>query len=288
MKSFSRCLLRSVATILLLSVPSAAIAASESDADLPLWEIGVAGIGAYVPDYPASGHSQLTGFALPIVTYRGDLFLFSADSDGVQGAFQINDRTTLTLGLDAAFSAKSKDNAQRRGLPDLDYLVEIGPSLEYRFWEDGDRRLTAIAQVRAAFAVDTDLFDYTGVAVEPQLIYTQDTFLLPELQLTLGLSSKFAYDGLNQYFYDVAPQFATPDRCAYRAHDGYQQTALSTKLFLPVSPRLSVFALGQLLYDDGAANENSPLYRDDFTYALGLGLAYSLFVSERTAGDAGR
>ncbi len=274
-------------TICLSSIQSA-LAVSEDEAGLPLWEIGVAGLGAYVPDYPASGHSQTTGFALPIATYRGDLFLFSAGSEGVNGAFQINERTTLNLGVDAAFSAKSKDNRQRRGLPDLDYLVELGPSVEYRFWEDGKRKLTAIGQVRAAFAVDTDRFDYTGIAVEPQIVYEQGAFLVPKMNLTVGLSSKFAYDGLNQYFYSVAPEFATADRRAYRAHNGYQQTALSSKLLLPLTPRLSIFALSQLLYDDGATNHDSPLYRKDFTYAVGLGLAYSLFVSSRTAGEGAR
>jgi hypothetical protein len=126
-----RCALRNTSLIVALASSSAAIAAAGSDADLPLWEIGVAGIGA----------------------------------------FQINERTTLNLGLDAAFSAKSKDNEQRRGLPDLDYLVEIGPSLEYLFWDEGERKLTAIGQVRAAFAVDTNRLDYTGVAVEPQIVY---------------------------------------------------------------------------------------------------------------------
>lgn len=271
---------------LLLTLAFAHSARAAEDDQLPLWEIGFAALGAHVPDYPSSSHSQNTGFALPTAVYRGELFLLSSDSDGVKGAFAINDGLSLTLGLDAAFSAESDDNPQRRGLPDLDYLVEAGPSLEYRLWQQGAQTLTAVAQVRAAYAVNTDRFDYTGIAVEPQLVFDHNAFLIPALQFRLGLSAKFAHDGLNQYFFSVPAEFATAERPAYEARDGYQQTALSTRLFLPVNKRLSVFALGQLLFGNGAANQDSPLYREDFTYAVGLGLAYTVFVSQRTVAQA--
>lgn len=274
------------AFILMCQSPIGTVQAdSGADESLPLWEIGIAGIGAHVPDYPGASHSQRTGIVLPTAVYRGDLFLLSSDSDGVNGAFALTDRLFLNVGVDASFSADSDDNPQRRGMPDLDYLVEAGPSLEYRLWQDDASVFTAAAQVRAAYAVNTDRFEYSGFAVEPQLVFERAGLWVPQLQWRLGLSAKFGYDGLNAYFFEVPAEFATTERPAYRARDGYQQVALSTRLSAPLTDRLGIFVLSQLLYGDGSVNEDSPLYRDDLTYAIGLGFSYTLFVSDRRVGD---
>lgn len=265
---------------------SAASGQTTEDAGKPLWELGVVGGAAYVPDYPAAGHDQFTGIALPLVIYRGD-FLRS-DEEGVRVELDLGPRTQLKLGVEAAFGADSDDNRDRRGMPDLDYLVEAGPSLEYRAWEAAGRSITLAAQLRPAFTINLDRFDYVGLAVEPQITYRDEAFLVPKLELGLGLGAKFGYDGLNDYFYEVEPRYATASRPAYRADDGYQQTALSATLFYPVTPRLSVFAGGQLLYLDGVANQDSPLHRENVNYAVGGGLAYALWVSKATVAAASR
>lgn len=262
------------------SLHHATARAEADDAGKPLWEIGLGGGGAYVPDYPAAGESQFAGIVLPFVIYRGE-FLRS-DEDGLRGKIAETDRLKLNLGVDASFSAESDDNPERRGLPDLDYLLEIGPSLEYRLAgeEQGTRRLIAIGQARAAFAVNTDRFDYTGYALEPQLELEDDNFLHPGLELTVGLGVKFGYDGLNQYFYDVEPRFATASRPAYRSDDGYQGSSISVRLFYPLTSRLRLFAATQLFFHAGSSNEDSPLYREDFNIGFGGGMAYSFWVSE--------
>ena len=249
----------------------------------PVLEIGIAGGGAYVPDYPAAAESQLTGIALPYLIYRGKLL--KADQDGVRGELALSKRWEFDLGIDAAFSADSDDNDERRGLRDLAYLLEAGPSLTYRIAAIGGKSLNAVAQLRAAFAVDTDRFDDVGFAFEPQLIYQDRNLLGSGLQLTSGLSVKIADQALNEYFYGVPASGVTADRAAYRAESGYQQTALSTGVYWPLTPRLSLFAANQLLFHRGSSNRDSPLFRNNFNYAIGVGLAYSLYLSERTTVD---
>ena len=57
--------------------------------------------------------------------YRGDIF-----SVGDEGAFRAlafaNDRVELDLSLGASLPANSEDDADRRGMPDLDFLFEVG------------------------------------------------------------------------------------------------------------------------------------------------------------------
>ena len=252
-----------------------------SGQERPVWEIGVAGGGAYVPDYPASGQNQSTGLVLPYAMYRGDII--RADQDGVRGEVDLSRRLQFQIGVDASFSARSRDNPQRRGLPDLDYVVEVGPSLEYRLWRSGTQQLYAVAQWRGAFAVGERGIADTGHAIEPQLVYRQRRWLGSRAELSISASSKFADRRFNGYYYDVPAAFVTPRRPAYRASGGYQQTALSSAIYWPLTPRLSIVTAQQLLLHDGAANEGSPLFRNRINVAVGFGLAYSLLVSEQVA-----
>ena len=49
--------------------------------------------------------------------------------------------------------------------------------------------------------------------------------------------------------------------------------------------RFTFFAGGRVDYHQDAANERSPLFRDDLTYSVGAGLIWSFFQSERTVDE---
>ena len=93
----------------------------------PLWEWGIGGGGAYVPDYPASDNYQLRGLGVPYFIYRGDILRVG---DGGVRAMAVDDPTfELDVSLSGALNADSEDNEARRGMPDLDFLVGLGPQL---------------------------------------------------------------------------------------------------------------------------------------------------------------
>jgi outer membrane protein len=100
----------------------------------PLWELGVAAGGMYSPDYPAADKNSLHGLALPYVIYRGDLLRLGRDSIA-KGVFIDNEYVELNVSLAASFNVNSNDNNARRGMPDLDYLGEIGPQLKIKLGE---------------------------------------------------------------------------------------------------------------------------------------------------------
>lgn len=267
----------SLCGIMALFVAQAVLADEKADAK-PVLEIGVIGGGAYVPDYPAAGHQQITGLAAPYLIYRGKIF--KSDHDGVRGEVPLSSRWQFELGVDASFSAKSSDNKQRRGLPDLDYVVELGPSVSYRLAASQTRSLRAVAQFRWAYATDLAHIRDVGYAAEPQLVYQQDHLFGSKAELNSSLSVKFADDRFNDYYYGVAPRYVTAERPAFRARAGYQQTAWSTSVYWPLSKRLSVFSAVELLSHGGSANQHSPLFVHNFNYAVGGGLAYSLYLSD--------
>ena len=79
-------------------------------------------------------------------------------------------------------------------------------------------------------------------------------------------------DGLNKYFYEVKPRDERPGRPAYQADNGYIGTELSLGATWGPWERLRLFGGVQLGYWKGSANEDSPLWREEFTVAVGGGL----------------
>ncbi len=260
-------------------------AAADEDKAKPLWEVGVAGGGGFVPDYPAAAQNHLDGLALPYLVYRGD-FLRAGDRGIVRGRILRTKSVEFDISLDGSFATDSDDNDARRDMPDLDYLVEVGPRLQVTLaraarWAKLDFELP----VRVVFSTDLSDLDYRGIVVHPELAYQHDNFLATGTELKLGIGPVFATERLHDYFYQVDNRFATPSRPAFDADAGYLGSELQLAALVPLTDRIRLFGVLQLGYYQGAANDNSPLFRDDFTIGIGVGLIWSFFQSSRQARD---
>lgn len=263
--------------LLALCVAGQAMAAGQ---DLPLWELG-AGIGAFaLPDYRGSDEGRGYALPAPYVVYRGKFL--KSDRHGVRGTLFDSDRIDLNLSVAASLPVNSSDNTARSGMPDLEPSLELGPSLEFALWRAPERRdlLALRLPLRAAFTLESS----------PQSIGWVAT---PHLNLDLG--GRGALAGWNfgllagpiygsrrqhQYFYGVAPQFATPERPAYEApggNAGWQFIAAASRRY----PR---YWIGAFLRADtlrGAAFGASPLVRRDSYVAGGAAIAWLLGESEQ-------
>jgi MipA family protein len=253
----------------------------ERDRTEPLWEIGVVGGGGWLPDYPAASQNHWRGIALPYAIYRGD-FLQVGERGIVRGLFLDLRNVELDLSADAAFPVDSSDNRAREGMSDLDTLFEIGPKLIYKFLPRGSgQELDLSVATRAVLSTDIVNWRYQGFVVNPGLAWRDARFLNGDLSLVASLNPLFGFDGLNRYFYQVSPRDARPNRPQYSAEPGYIGTELT--LGASWSPFERVRLFGGIVpgYYKGSANEDSPLYRDNFTIAVGGGLRVALFESER-------
>ena len=239
----------------------------------PLWEAG-AGVGTFVlPDY--RGSDQARGYVLPVpyFVYRGRYF--KSDRHGVRGELMETDRVELSLSLGASLPVDSTHNNARSGMPDLRPSLEIGPSLDIRLWgsDDGGDFLKLRLPVRAAFTLESSPKSIGWIASP---------------NLDLDLSGHGAWTGWNfgmlmgplygdrrqhQYFYSVAPEFATAERPAYEAPGGYA----GMRFVVSASKRYSRFWLGAFVRFDtlsGASFEESPLVRRDSYAAAGVALSW--------------
>lgn len=253
----------------------------------PLWELGFGAGVLHVPGYPGSAANQVRALALPSVVYRGDI-LRIGDGQTVRAVAFESNRIELDLSFAAAFNADTRAGELREGMPDLDYIFQVGPQVKIDlanviFPDQTTGDLTLALQARGVFSTDLGRIDHHGYVFEPMLQYKHTNFLVPELEATLSLKPQWASRGLHAYFFEVAPDFVKPGRPAYRARSGYFGTGLNLYASYRFSSRFNAFFGVQTTSHHGAANTASPLYEKDFTIGFGAGLILNLFASSRPA-----
>jgi len=244
----------------------------------PLWELGVAGGGIYSPNYPAADKNSLHGLALPNLIYRGEFFRMGRDSIA-KGVFIDNDYTELNVSLAASFNANSSNNDARRGMPDLDYLVEIGPQLKIKIGELYGGKTEVQLPVRAVFSTDFGRVDQRGFLFNPRLSHERKNIFNSGIDMGSSLGSSFATKKLHEYFYRVEPRFATAARPAYEADGGYVGSDIGLGLSYGITERVRAYAGWRVGYYGGAANEESPLFRQKVNSSIFVGFSWSIYQS---------
>lgn len=277
-----------LAVCLLPTLWSSAVTAADEDLPpdvKPLWELGFGAGALYGPDYPSSSERHTRGLALPYIAYRGDVLRIGDGQSARAVAFE-NDRVELDLSFAAAFDADSDDNVLRRGMPDLDYMFQLGPQLkldlmERRFADESLGLLSFHLQARGVFSSDLDSIDHHGYVVEPMLRYRHYGWLSPKMDATLSLKPVWATRELHEYFFEVPARFATVQRPLYEARSGYFGTGLNFYASYRFSDKLNAFFGVQTTSHHGSANRDSPLYEKDFNVSFGAGFVLLMFASNR-------
>lgn len=245
---------------------------------LPLYEIGLGAGWASIPHYPASDDSNEYYFPFPYFVYRGNVL--RADRQGVRALFYETPDMEVNFSFDGTPPVDSSKDDARRGMDNMDALLEVGPAVRYKLWDDFGQNLSVNVPVRFATAVGGHGLEYEGILFNPQLRYSNNRVYDKNTRFVATLGPKFAYNGLNDFYYTVEPQFQTATRPTYFAEDGYIGTEASFGSFYSFLPDVNLFFGASFTYNGGNINENSPLYRQDYDYRLATGFIYSLYKSE--------
>jgi outer membrane scaffolding protein for murein synthesis (MipA/OmpV family) len=257
----------------------ASLAAAAQTAELPRWEAGVSAVGLYVPDYRGADQMRARGYPLPYVIYRGDWL--RADREGLRAEFLKNDYVQFNFSAGLGLPVDSSRNEARRGMPEIDWVGEIGPAMNLRLstWDGGRSELDLRLPVRAAFALDSGP-DYIGAVFAPNLRATfRNVAWAGGAQLRVSTGPIFATGDYHRFYYGVEPQYATSTRPAYQPDAGYSGWDLSASAVHFVGNwRLFGFAGADFIY--GAEFEDSPLIRKRSNWSVGFGFAYVLFRSD--------
>jgi outer membrane scaffolding protein for murein synthesis (MipA/OmpV family) len=260
----------SVALTLLL-----AAAGAQADGVMkPLWELGLFNFVASIPDYRGSDESTLYAFPLPYLVYRGERL--RATREGVRGILYQDSRFETSL---SAFGNPpvSRDNEAREGMPDLDALVELGPSVKWFFrGRDPLDKLYLQLSARAAASISFQSgpqMRYQGITGGLDAVYSNQSQwrdLGIRYRLTAGIVAGDA--GYHRYFYEVAPAYATPERPAYGAEAGYGGFSLSASMQYDLAPRLAIGFYSRWDNLDGAVYADSPLVKTQNNFVIGAAL----------------
>ena len=251
---------------------------------LPLWELGVVVGAGYLPDYPAADEYSARVVPLPYFVYRGKVFR-SEESGLLRGRFINTGRVELDISLAGALDVKSKDNLARAGMPDLDWMGQIGPRLQIVLARAArDAHVDLELPVRAVLSTDFSKIEHIGFLSVPELAYQHDNVFGNGTRLKLGLGLTFADQQFQEVLYGVPDAFATATRPAYDATAGYMGAKISLGVAAPVSPALRVLGQVRADFHHGAANEASPLFRRKTTGTVLVGAIWSfLYSSQREA-----
>ena len=251
----------------------------------PLLEAGIFGGGGLLPDYPAADRAEPRALALPWVIYRGEFL--QSDERGIRSRLYRATDLELTLNVNGALASSSSDGA-REGMPDLEYLGEVGPSLRWVAWRD-EARLSRVAvelPLRAAFGTDLSRIRHRGFVFAPEIAFERSAVLKPEGRARIGIGPVFASGGLMDYWYRVKPEEARPGRPAYNADGGYLGMRLQFSYRTPLTERIWLTAGGRLENFSGATNEDSPLFRSEFNATIVGGISVTLYRTEAMVASA--
>ncbi len=248
----------------------------------PLIELGV-GISTFtIPDYPGSAHSRQLTIPFPTGIIRGDK-LRADQEGGVRGRFFQDPDYELSISGSLTFSSSTEDNPVRQGMPGLDGLFELGPTVLIHLKKaklNSPLKIGLSLPIRLAMSTDWKRYDDRGAVFNPFIYSFYENFLVPELTIFSGFDMKFATERYMDYYYSVEPQYATATRAAYEAKAGYLQSSLYFGFAYTIANEHTIFVFAQHLNLNNASNEASPLLTDKKQLAWAVGYTWWFYASE--------
>lgn len=258
---------------------------TEQSKQKPLWEVGLIGGVFNSPTYPSSTQNKTNAIAAPFVIYRGEIFRIGDGSAARAIAFK-RDWLELDISLDGAFNSKADDNTARQGMPELDYMFEVGPKLRANLsklgWTtDKKARLVADLQARAVFSTDLSSINHRGYVFNPKVSYRYKWS--KNIATSFTVSPHWGTERLHDYFYQVAAPYQTDTRPLFDAKPGYLGTEVGLSLSYNPRKNVQLFFATRANLNAGAKNADSPLFGENNNFSFGFGFNWRLWQSKTMA-----
>ncbi|MGH8137372.1 MAG: MipA/OmpV family protein [Steroidobacteraceae bacterium] len=245
-------------------------------AEKPLWDLGL-GVGTVIfQDYRGADTAHAYVLPLPYLYYRGKFL--RADRNGIRGRLFNQDWIELNISMNVTTPVRR--NAARAGMPDLRSTVEIGPSLDLHLWKSQDQKvkLDVRLPLRRVFTIQARPRAVGWILAPVASVDIADVAGQKGWYLGVLAGPLFGDRRYHDYFYTVAPQYATAERPAFQASGGYS----GTQILASLSKRYPAFWVGAFVRHDsltGAAFQSSPLVKRSSYWAGGFGIAWIIHQS---------
>jgi MipA family protein len=251
-----------------------ALALTSAHAELkPQWELGFGASAIAFPEYRGSDKTRGYAFPLPYFVWRSERIII--DKDSVRSKLFNNDVMELNFSVHGSVPIKSDDSPTRKGMPDLDATLEIGPSINTTLYRNPERTIHLQYKLPARFVVASDFKQAksAGWATNPQLAADFRNIWGTGIDAGILGGPVIQSRRNHQYWYGVDPAFATNARPAYQAKGGYA----GTNLIVGASKRMDRWWLAGFVRHDflnGAKFVDSPLVKNKSYTTAGISLTY--------------
>ena len=253
---------------------------------LPKWEFGLGAGALNLPAYRGASGRKNIGLPVPYLAFRSEYF--KIDEEGMRGELARKNNWRLDFSVAGSLPVSDSDGV-REGMPDLDPIGEIGPSLEWMMATEGHRHVGWEQQwwlrmpMRAALSVGDPLLGHRGWVFSPYLDWVWIKGVeKARWRWSLAAGPIFTDRRYHDYFYSVPSAYAEPGRLAYEAEAGYSGSRMT--LTLSVNSK-KWFIGGFARYDDlhGAVIDDSPLVETRGYFAFGVAVSRIFMRSEEYA-----
>jgi outer membrane protein len=243
----------------------------------PKWEVGIGAGMLSIPHY--RGSDQRANYISPIPYIRFSGKRLKIDREGSRFYFYDSEDVKVDVSLAFALQVDSDDNRARQGMTDIKNILEAGPRILFNLYQSTDKnlRFRLALPLRAAYALDLSNSENIGWTFSP---YLQLQYFSSGWGSTIAIGPSWASEKYNDYFYQVAPQYAVADRPAYNAQAGYS----GSRITMSLSKRFDEIYFGMFArYDNlnGATFIDSPLVKQKDSFMVGAALSW-VFKESRT------
>ncbi len=269
----------SIILLTLLIMRSSVLIASEPskiNVDKTEWSMGL-GIGAFdYLLYPGAVETKQYILPVPYFTFRSPKFEVDR---GFRSFLYDSDNVVLDISADFGLPVDSEDTRARKGMPDLDFMLQFGPSLEFKLNNRNKSYFDARFElpVRAAIITDLPGAENIGYLIEPRFSFDHRRSSNAPVAHKTTIGIKFATQDFHAYYYDVAPEYATASRPAYKSDAGFGGSFIKYRISYKTNDFIYwMFLRYQSLR--GAEFEDSPLVLKNDYYLVGAGFSW-IFAS---------
>lgn len=184
-----------------------------------VWDLGV-GAGGFIYNlYPGSADTDSFVVPLPYFTYTSPVIEIDR---GITGFLYQSDSLEVDISADFALPVNSRKSGARQGMPNLDAVLQLGPSLE---WLLSDRRANVDARfelpLRIAVSSDLQNVKQQGWLLEPRFSLEHKRQAKQGMSYKATIGVRYATSDYHAYYYDVLPAFVTAQRSGFSANGGY-------------------------------------------------------------------
>lgn len=262
-----------------LNISPAAIADAGEAQELPLFELGAGPGMLHQHYYPGTKDTRSFAFPAIIPVYRGDTL--KSDEEGIRAEVVKDDRIELDLNVELNLAFDSDDVRLRRGMPDVENLLQIGPSLQLTLARHGSQEWRLRLPVRAALELGDGL-EEAGFSAAPDITWLWDmNWRGAPWRLGLSLGPVLGTRDFHRNYYGVPADYATAERPAYEPGAGLTHTRFLATFTSRNAKRLTSWFL-RLDHLGGATIGDSPLVETDTGITVGFIYSWMLYRSRDT------